>query len=131
MKHIVKRYSLIKSFIATGELTVEEDGDVIMLSYRDLQISVSGSKENNPILALQSLRQQIENNNQSILSINGCRIDTAYISTPNYSTYVIDNHKPSSRSIGLFEPTSHIDKLCTYKEHEAAYEEWIQSILAK
>jgi hypothetical protein len=131
MKYIVKRYSLLKTFIACGELTIEEESHGTILTYRDAEIAVKTSGLDDAFTALVSLRKQLENEQNSVLAINGCRIDTAFVATANHGTYVIKNGKPSSRTIGMFEPTAEVDKLCSIKEHELAYNDWLESILAE
>lgn len=129
MKHTVQLYTLDKKHIASGQITIEEDGNTTVLSYTDPDITVSAIGVQNPFTALISLREKLETFHHSILAINGCRIDTAYMSTSNQGTYIIKNGKPSTRSINMFEPTSEIDKLCTIDEHEVAYNQWLENIM--
>lgn len=70
----------------------------------------------------------METETNSILVINGCRIDTAYRASGSYGTYIIEHGKKAVNSAILFEPTKDIHKLCTVEQHEAAYEDWLKSL---
>ena len=127
MQITVDRYSLEKTFIATGQLQVEEKDNSTILTYYDGSMKVSTSGLYHPIVALENLRQQLAVDFNSILAINGCRVDTDYRATGGYGCYVIELGKPATNSLCLFNPTNAIDKLCTVDVHKAAYRMWLKS----
>ena len=125
---MVDRYSLDKTFISKGQLKIEEQDHSTILTYIDNDINISASGLHHPIKALEDLRKQLETVFNSILAINGCRIDTAYRPTGGYGTYIIEYGKQATNSLNLFEATKAIDKLCSVEEHKAAYNAWLKSL---
>lgn len=128
MQIAVDRYSLEKTFIATGQLQVEEKDHSTILTYDDSNIKVSASGLYHPIVALENLRRQLEIDFNSILAINGCRVDTDYRATGGYGAYVIELGKKATNSVSLFDPTKAVNKLCTIEDHKAAYKTWLKSL---
>ena len=128
MQIVVDRYSLDKTFIATGQLHVDEKDHSTILTYYDSNIKVSASGLYHPIAALENLRRQLAVDFNSTLAINGCRIDTAYRATGGYGTYIVEHGKPATNSVSLFDPTTVVDKLCSVDIHKAAYKTWLKSL---
>lgn len=123
------RYSLTKEFIMKGMLTVIDEGQRVVLIYKDLDIEEQASGLHHPKASLQNLRNQLETKHQSILAINGCRIDTDYRFDGSFNSYVIEQGKKASENLHMFEPTTEIEKLCTVDEHEKAYDKWLESVM--
>lgn len=128
MQTKVDRYSLDKTFIAAGQLQVEEKDHSTILTYYDSDIKVSATGLYHPIVALENLRRRLAIDFNSTLAINGCRVDTDYRATGGYGTYVIELGKLATKSVSLFKPTKAIDKLCTVEAHKAAYKTWLKSL---
>lgn len=128
MQIAVDRYSLDKKFIATGQLQVEEKEHSTILTYFDNGVNVSASGLYHPLLALESLRRQLEDDYNSTLAINGCRIDVDYRATGGYGCYVLEHGKQATTSVSMFDPTKAVDKLCTVDVHKVAYKTWLRSL---
>ena len=132
MKYLVERYNLKKEFICKGELEVEFEGQSTNLRYLDEQINISTSELYHPIAALESLRKILESKHQSILAINGCRIDTTRRYNGWGGNYLMEQKgKPATIPINMFEPTTEIGKLGTIVEHELSCKEWYDSFQDK
>lgn len=82
-KHKIKRYSLGKNYVTTGEITIINDGPLTEVFYKDEEVEETARDMNHPMAVLTSLRQKIEEKYKSILGCNGCRIDT----TLRYTKY--------------------------------------------
>jgi hypothetical protein len=124
----VRRYTLDKVFVETGNLQVHEDGASTLLTYSDSNISIRAMGLNHPIRALENLRIQLQVEFNSILAIKGCRIDTDYRPTGTFRCYILEQGKSSTKLVSLFDRTRAIDKLCTVEEHKAAYKKWCESL---
>lgn len=70
-KVTVDRYSLDKTFIATGQLQIEAKDHSTILTYLTTKIKVSENGLYHPIVALENLRQQLAVDFNSALGING------------------------------------------------------------
>jgi hypothetical protein len=127
----VNRYSLAKEFIMSGKLTVIDEGQNTVLIYKDLEVEVHARGLHHPIVALENLRKQLETKHQSLVAINGCRIDTDYRATGSFSSYVIEEGKKATQNVHMFEPTDEIEKLCTVAEHIDTYDKWLESVMPK
>lgn len=126
MKHSIKRYSFDRELIAEGELEIIGFNDIYELKYKDAELEITASAPYHPLTALEKLRIQLEANH-SYINCAGCRIDTA-LRPIGLSTYIIKMGMPATDTIGLFEPTDEIDKLCKVEEHEKNYQEWFSSL---
>lgn len=131
MIYAVKRYSLNKQLISSGQLEIKQESQTTTLIYADDKITETATEPYHPLVALESLRKKLETEHNSIISINGCRIDTAYRPTGGNGTYLIKQGRQATKSVSLFEPTMEVDKLCTVEEHEAAYDKWVESLMPK
>ncbi len=125
----VKRYSINKELITSGHLTVRHEGQRTSLNYRDKEINITASELYHPISALDGLRSQLETIYQSMIAINGCRIDVDHRANGGVMCYFIEYGKKAVENIYMFEPTDQVDKLCTVSQHEQAYLNWVESIL--
>ncbi|MEO5943582.1 MAG: hypothetical protein ABIP30_07680 [Ferruginibacter sp.] len=124
----VKRYNLMKEFISEGVLTIESEGPSTSLTYTDSITQETATELYHPTAALETLRNNLETKYKSILGCNGCRIDTSYRHTGGWGTYINAQGQQATESLNIFEPTEEISKLCTVKEHQAAYEMWLKSL---
>ena len=127
----VNRYSLDKEFIASGKLTVIDEGQNTILFYKDSEIKEQASAMYHPKAALENLRKQLEAKHQSIIGINGCRMDTDYRFDGSFNSYVIELGIKATENLHMFEPTIEIEKLCTVAQHEVAYDKWLESVISK
>jgi hypothetical protein len=131
-KYKINRYSLDKEYIMTGEITVTEDGPLTELLYKDTELEETASDRGLPMVALIVLREKLETKHKSILAINGSRIDTTLRPTGGDIAYVIrDNIIAEDDWVGIFEPTTELEKLCTVQQHEKAYDEWCDAVCPK
>lgn len=128
MQTIVERYSLDKIFIAKGQLNIEDKDQSTILNYSDEYIVVSENGLYHPTVALSNLRLKLEGCHNSILAINGCRIDTTYRATGSDRCYLIETGKQATISVNMFAATNDIEKLCTLEIHQAAYKAWQKSL---
>jgi len=127
-KYSIKRYSLGKEYLITGEITIIEDGPLTEVVYKDTEVEETASDRGLPMAALVTLRQKIEDKHESILGCNGCRIDTTLRHTGIDIAHVIRNGNIQEDDwVGIFEPTNKVEKLCTVKEHEKAYDDWCET----
>ena len=132
IKHKIKRYSIGKEFITTGEITIVEYGSVTEIFYKDEYIEETESDSGHPMVALIALRQKLESKHKSILALNGSRVDTTLRPTGNDIAYVIrENIIDENDWLCIFESTNEVDKLCTVEEHEKAYDKWCEIVLPK
>jgi hypothetical protein len=123
--HDVSRYDFEGRKLNAGVLTVTENGSVITVEYRDPDLYASAVAPHHPLMALEALRLNLEDNHGSILAINGCRIDMQYRMVENYKGFICRNNRGKSK-IDLFSPTDEISKLCTVAEHKLHYEKWLK-----
>ena len=127
----VNRYSLDKEFIAGGKLTVIDKGQKTELFYKDAEVEVQASALHHPIVALEDLRKELEVKHNSVLGINGCRIDTGLQTSGSFGCYLVEEGIKATENVHMFEPTTEVKKLCTVRQHESAYDKWLQSVIPK
>ncbi|MBP8192347.1 MAG: hypothetical protein KAX69_02000 [Chitinophagales bacterium] len=128
MKYKVKRYDFNKQYICDGEFHIIDEGQSTTLKYFDNEISIEVTELYHPLASLKKLRSQLENNYESIIGIEGCRIDVTYRATGHFGQYIMESGKPATISVNMFEPTNEVDKLCKEAEQEEAYYKWFNDI---
>lgn len=128
MKYNVKRYKFDKQYICDGELHIIDEGQSTTLKYFDNEISIEVTELYHPLASLRKLRNQLENDYESIIGIQGCRIDVTYRFTGGYGQYIMEQGKQATILVDMFEPTHEIDKLCKEAEQEQAYDNWFDDI---
>ena len=121
----VERYNFDERRLCSGVLTVSENGSSTTVAYRDAYISISAVAAHYPLLALEEMRLNLEDNHGSILAINGCRKDMQYRMVENYKGFVCGNSRGKTK-VDLFSPTDKIDRLGTVAEHKLSYEKWLK-----
>jgi hypothetical protein len=127
----VSRYSLDKEFIASGTLTIIDEGQKTKLIYKDDEVEVQASALYHPIVALEELRKELEMKHNSLLGINGCRTEMSLQTSGSFSSYLIEEGVIATENVHMFEPTTEVEKLCTVEQHEVAYEKWLESVMPK
>jgi hypothetical protein len=127
----VNRYTLDKELIANGTLTVIDEGQKTKLIYKDAEVEVQASALHHPITALENLRKELEVKHNSLLGINGCRMDTSRQTSSSFGSYLVEDGLKATEDVHMFEPTTEVGKLCTVEQHEAAYEKWLDSVMPK
>jgi hypothetical protein len=125
----LKRYCLTdKHFIASGTLSIINNGKDKGLRYVDPFIDDSFTALYHPLTALEALRINFEAKYNSVLNCNGCRIDTSYRPTGSFKIYIIEPGKQATNIVHMFHETDKIEELTTITEHKNAYKMWLNSL---
>ncbi|HEK21410.1 hypothetical protein [Mucilaginibacter sp. 44-25] len=125
----VRRYSLAtKSLLGKGTLTKSTKGQTITLTYVEGALKLEASALCHPLKALEKLRLQLEEADNSVLNIIGCRSDVAYKPNGVGKSYMIEAGKQATMMVSLFDLTEDLDNLTTVAEHKTAYHKWIDSL---
>lgn len=127
MEYRIDRFSFDYKLIGSGILILDQINDTFKLTYIENQIVLSTDTSHYPLLALEQLRLDIENNYSSLLNCNGCRYDYPYRRIGDLFSPLCEKESFGDESFHLLSSTQDSLNLCKVADHIKFYKNWCVS----